>query len=201
MGSICIVNIGVVNLTPIETQRILVKRIVQNLCKHGSQRWGKRFLVANIDVWNHQNKHAPSPKGSHPIFIAKPHTYGTDYFCETKQNQCYSPIEKKQSNLCVQSQAFPQPWVPALESWTDFYPVPTSCLTETLCLHQTRAALRNKILYNLSVMLSTLDAVYTTHSRIGIFDSLLIVESYVWVRVKIHYQESSQTFSRHKYWL
>ncbi len=48
MGSICIVNIGVVNLTPIETQRILVKRIVQNLCStalkggvsdSGSQYW------------------------------------------------------------------------------------------------------------------------------------------------------------------
>ncbi len=29
---------------------------------------GKRFPVNNVDIWNHQNKHAPNPKGSRPYF-------------------------------------------------------------------------------------------------------------------------------------
>ncbi len=42
MCSGCIVNMAssilLINLSPIETQKILVKRIAQNLCKHGSYR-------------------------------------------------------------------------------------------------------------------------------------------------------------------
>ncbi len=30
--------------------------------------WGKWFPVANIDIWNHQNKHDPTPEGSRPYF-------------------------------------------------------------------------------------------------------------------------------------
>ncbi len=60
------------------------------------------------------------------------HTYSNDYFCETKQNQCYSLIEKKQSNLDVRSQSFPLlEFSPALESWSDIYTSPSSCLIVT----------------------------------------------------------------------
>ncbi len=35
---------------------------------------GKWFLEANVDIWNHQNKDAPTPKGSRPYFdSAAPH--------------------------------------------------------------------------------------------------------------------------------
>ncbi len=28
----------------------------------------KQFLEANVDIWNHQNKHASTTKGSRPYF-------------------------------------------------------------------------------------------------------------------------------------
>ncbi len=32
-------------------------------------------MVANVDIWNHQNKHVPAPKGSRPYFDSSaPHT-------------------------------------------------------------------------------------------------------------------------------
>ncbi len=77
------------------------------------------------------------------ILIAPPHTYlcipGNDLFCETKKKQCYSPFEHKQSNIGVQSQAFPLlEFSPALESLSDIYTCRTSCLNVTPCLHRTR---------------------------------------------------------------
>ncbi len=47
-------------------------------------------MEANVDIWNHQNKHAPTPKGvSTPILIDPPHIYvayatqAMISFCET----------------------------------------------------------------------------------------------------------------------
>ncbi len=36
---------------------------------------GKQFLEANVDIWNHRNKHAPTPKGSRPYFDRSAHIY------------------------------------------------------------------------------------------------------------------------------
>ncbi len=56
-------------------------------------------------------------------------------------------IEKKQSNLCIQSQnlLFLE-FSPALESWSDIYTGPTSCLIVTPVLHWTWAERRYIIL-------------------------------------------------------
>ncbi len=57
----------------------------------------------------------------------------TDKLCETKQNQHYSPINKKQHNLDVWFEPFPLlEFSPPLESCSDIYAGPTSCLIVTL---------------------------------------------------------------------
>ncbi len=57
----------------------------------------------------------------------------TDKLCETMQNQCYSLIKKKQRNLCVWFEPFPLlEFSPPLESCSDIYVGPTSCLIVTL---------------------------------------------------------------------
>ncbi len=59
----------------------------------------------------------------------------TDKLCETKQNQRYSPIKKKQRNLGVRFKPFLLlEFSPSLESWSDIYAGPTSCLIVTLFL-------------------------------------------------------------------
>ncbi len=53
----------------------------------------------------------------------------TDKLCEIKQNQRYSPIKKKQRNLGVRFEPFPLlDFSPPLESCSDIYASPTSCL-------------------------------------------------------------------------
>ncbi len=39
--------------------------------------YGKWFLVANVDISYHQNKYAPTPKGSHPYFDSSAPHIGT----------------------------------------------------------------------------------------------------------------------------
>ncbi len=99
---------------------------------------GKWFLVANADIWNHQIQHAPTPKGSRPYFDSSaPHIHSATIHSvkQIKQNQCYLPIEKKQSNLSARSPAFPLlEFSLVLESWYDIYMGPSSCLI----LHQTQ---------------------------------------------------------------
>ncbi len=53
--------------------------------------------------------------------------------CEKKQNQRYSPIKKKQRNFTVRFKLFPLlEFSPPLESCSDIYTGPTSCLVVTL---------------------------------------------------------------------
>ncbi len=53
--------------------------------------------------------------------------------CETKQNQRYSPIKKKQRSLGVRFEPFPLlEFSPPLESCSEIYVGPTSCLIVTL---------------------------------------------------------------------
>ncbi len=86
----------------------------------------KRFLPNDVDIWEHQNKHAHTPTGPRPNFdISAPHIptqpwhnddrrkranmahkhiqtkANTDKFCETKQNLRYSPITKAAFTLQV----------------------------------------------------------------------------------------------------
>ncbi len=57
----------------------------------------------------------------------------TDNLCETKQNQRYSPIKKKQRNLGIRFEPFSLlEFSPPLESCSDIYAGPTSCLIVTL---------------------------------------------------------------------
>ncbi len=57
----------------------------------------------------------------------------TDKLCETMQNQHYSPIKKKQHNLGVRFEPVPLlEFYPSLESCSDIYAGPTSCLIITL---------------------------------------------------------------------
>ncbi len=56
----------------------------------------------------------------------------TDKLCEIKQNQCYSPIKKKQQNLSIRFKPFPLlEFSPPLES-SNIYTDPTYCLIVTL---------------------------------------------------------------------
>ncbi len=100
----------------------------------GSQCW---YFKSSKQTW-------PYPqKGLAPILIVPPHTYvrnpGNDYFCKTKQNQCYWPIEKKLSSLGARSLSF---------LLLEFSPVPGkliwylhgSYLIVTPCLHRTWAS-------------------------------------------------------------
>ncbi len=50
-------------------------------------RWDKRFLVANVGIWNHQNKHAPTPKGSRPYFDSSAAHIHTATISSVKQNK------------------------------------------------------------------------------------------------------------------
>ncbi len=57
----------------------------------------------------------------------------TGKLCETKQNQRWSPIMKKQRNLGVRFEFFPLlEFSPPLERCSDIYTDPTSCLNVTL---------------------------------------------------------------------
>ncbi len=58
----------------------------------------------------------------------------TDKLCKLKQNQCYSPIMKKQRNLGVRFQVLLLEFSPLLESCSDIYAGPTSCLIVTLLM-------------------------------------------------------------------
>ncbi len=84
-------------------------------------------------------------KGLAPILIAPPHTYCTyanqAMISSVKQSKInVTHLEKKQSKLGVRSQTFPLlEFSPALESWSNIYMGPTSCLIVTPCLHRTRA--------------------------------------------------------------
>ncbi len=56
-----------------------------------------------------------------------------DKLCETKQNQRYSPIKKKQHNLIIRFEPLALlEFSPPLESCSDIYGGPTSCLILTL---------------------------------------------------------------------
>ncbi len=120
----------------------------------------KQFLPNDVYILKHQNKHAHTPTtGPHPYFeISAPHVRtqpwlrrlrkqvkithkhiqtkaNKDKLCETKQNQCYSAIKKKQHNSGVR---FEPMFIrvleisPLLESCSDIYAVQTSCLIATL---------------------------------------------------------------------
>ncbi len=55
-----------------------------------------------------------------------------DKLCQTRQNQCSSPIKKKQHNLGVRFEPFPLlEFSPPLESCSDIYAGSTSCLIVT----------------------------------------------------------------------
>ncbi len=103
----------------------------------------------------HQNKHAHTPTGPHPYFdISATQAYSnksnTDKLCETMQNQCYSPVKKKQRNLCVRFEpsALLEFALP-LESCSDINARPTSCLIVILSLN---VLFLQYFLFNLSVL-------------------------------------------------
>ncbi len=124
--------------------------IWQTLLSKATYNWGihkaihlecSLLCVCNLDGINAEHKLVPYSAVCHVTFTL---------------SQCYSPIEKKQSNLSVRSQASPLlEFSPALESWSDIYTGPTSCLIVTPWLHR-RAARQNTI-----ELIIISDAVYT----------------------------------------
>ncbi len=68
------------------------------------ERWGKWFLVANI--WNHQNKHAPTPKGYRPYFDSS-----APHIC-THPRQRLVLWNKAKPMLLTCREETKQPWCP-----------------------------------------------------------------------------------------
>ncbi len=114
------------------------------------------FLPNDVDIWKHQNKHTHTT-GPRPYFDTSAHVYvhnhgnddrgnkwrhkhiqakaNKDKLCETKQNQRYSPHLSKRNNTTSASDSSPSrslSFSPPLESCSDIYTGPTSCLIITL---------------------------------------------------------------------
>ncbi len=137
------------------TLRAVLGMLFMYLCPHLVRRQTLKSLrasralqyvcvVANVDISNYQNKHAP-------ILIALPHTYVRKPRQRLVLWNKAKPIlityreETKQPRRPIAGLAVP--WVlSSAESWSDIYTGHTSCLMVTPCLHRMRAALRHKIL-------------------------------------------------------
>ncbi len=129
------------NFFPFDAVRMYIRGIWTWSHKYAYYRCTKKFLPNDVDIWMHQNKHAHTPTGPCPYFdISATQAYSnksnTDKLCETMQNQCYSPVKKKQRNLGVRFKpsALLEFALP-LESCSDINARPTSCLIVILSLN------------------------------------------------------------------
>ncbi len=74
-------------------------------------RWDKRFLVANVDFWNHQNKHALPQKGLAPILIAPPHTYIQQRLVLWNKTKPMLLTYREETKQPQNAAGLPAPWV------------------------------------------------------------------------------------------
>ncbi len=108
-------------------------------------------------------------------------------------NQCYSPIEKKQMNLGIRSQAFPLlQFSPVLESWSDIYSGPTSCLIVSVLLFVCLFCFLSAIIY-ISVFAQLMVVLCTEHSLLPIMSRHA---SYCWLVTSLFWYSAQTQFSK-----